>query len=166
MTDFNPMLSPATPTHLRQMMSWFPTAHACLVWGGVAFRFPFTEESFMQDSGIDRLPSYVLLAPGGELRAFGQCSLRCGRCHLGRLAIAPSHRGHGLGTHLVRTLATRGCGDLGAVECSLFVAPSNPRARALYERLGFHVAPYPDKSFDASAYDYMTIAASALIPAP
>jgi ribosomal protein S18 acetylase RimI-like enzyme len=143
-------------------MPWFPTAHDCRVWGGVAFRFPFTDESFVQDCAIDQLPSFVFLGPAGEVRAFGQCSLRCGRCHLGRLAIAPSQRGQGIGTHLVRTLAALGSADLGVSECSLFVSPSNPRARALYERLGFWVVPYPDKNFDASAYDYMIITSSAL----
>jgi ribosomal protein S18 acetylase RimI-like enzyme len=143
-------------------MPWFASAHDCLVWGGVAFRFPFTEDSFAQDCGIDQLPSFVFLEPSGDVRAFGQCSLRCGRCHLGRLAIAPSHRGQGIGTQLVRTLAVRGWADLGVGECSLFVSPSNTRARALYERLGFRVVPYPDKNFDASAYDYMIVAASQL----
>lgn len=163
MTDPPLTLAPATRTHLRQMMPWFPTAQSCRVWGGVSFRFPFTLDTFVLDSAIDELPTYVLLDSCAALRAFGQCSLRAGRCHLGRLAIEPSYRGRGIGTHWVRTLATRGCTDLGVSECSLFVSPSNPRARALYRRLGFQVAPYPDPQFDASAYDYMIAAMGDLV---
>jgi ribosomal protein S18 acetylase RimI-like enzyme len=156
------ILVPATRSHLRQIMPWFPSAHACLVWGGVAFRFPFTDESFAQDCAIDQLPSYALLDASGDLRGFGQCSLRCGRCHLGRLAISPAFRSQGIGTHLVRSLAARGSHHLRTGECSLFVSPSNVRARALYDRLGFRPTAYPDESFDASAYNYMIIKASAL----
>lgn len=67
-----------------------------------------------------------------------------------------------MGTRLLRMLAAQGTRQQPAAECSLFVALSNPRARALYERLGFRCVPYPDKSFDASAYDYMIIPALAL----
>jgi ribosomal protein S18 acetylase RimI-like enzyme len=155
-------LATATAAHLLQMMAWFPTEQTCQIWGGVNFRFPFTPITFAQDSSIDQLPSYVLLDASRALRAFGQCSLRYSRCHLGRLAIAPSHRGQGIGTQWVRALAARGFSDLGVSECSLFVSPSNPRARALYERLGFRVVPFPDKKFDASPYDYMIAGAAVL----
>jgi ribosomal protein S18 acetylase RimI-like enzyme len=156
------VLVPATRAHLQQMMNWFPTAQSCLVWGGVEFRFPFTSDSFEEDCMLERLPSFVLTDEHAELYAFGQCYLRCNRCHLGRLAISPSQRGQGLGTRLVRELAAQGSQALSVNECSLFVSPLNPRARALYERLGFRVAPYPDEGFDASAYDYMTALTSVL----
>jgi ribosomal protein S18 acetylase RimI-like enzyme len=154
---------PATSEHLTQIMAWFPTEHACRVWGGWEFRFPFTDETFMQDCRIGRLPTFVLLDESGAVCAFGQCSSRSGRCHLGRLATRPADRGGGIGTQLIRSLAARGTADLKVSECSLFVLPSNPRAKALYERLGFRTVPYPDRDFDASAYDYMIVAASKLI---
>jgi ribosomal protein S18 acetylase RimI-like enzyme len=163
MTDLPLTVARATRAHLRQMMPWFPNAQACMVWGGVIFRFPFTEDTFVQDCAIDLLPSFVLLDAAGALRAFGQCSLRSGRCHLGRLAIEPAHRGQGIGTHWVRTLAARGCREFGVGECSLFVSPSNLRARMLYDRLGFRVVPYPDTQFDASPYDYMIAASAGLV---
>jgi ribosomal protein S18 acetylase RimI-like enzyme len=155
-------LMPATRTHLSEMMNWFPTAQSCLVWGGVEFRFPFTSDSFVEDCALERVPSFVLTDELGALHAFGQRSLRCNRCHLGRLAITPSQRGQGIGTRLVRQLAAQGSQALSVNECSLFVSLLNPRARALYERLGFRVTRYPDDGFDASAYDYMTVLASML----
>jgi ribosomal protein S18 acetylase RimI-like enzyme len=156
------VLASATRAHLRQMMDWFPSAQSVLLWGGTEFRFPFTEDSFAQDCMLERVPSFVLIDDLGELHAFGQCYRRCDRCHLGRLAIAPSRRGQGIGTRLVRELAAQGSRVLAVTECSLFVSPLNPRARALYERLGFRCTRYPDDSYDASAYDYMIVLASAL----
>ena len=90
--------------HAPQFMTWFPTEHSCRVWGGPEFRFPFTLETFLADSKLTRLPSYALIRDKAELCGFGQFYLRVGRCHLSRLAVAPAHRGRGLGTQLIRML--------------------------------------------------------------
>jgi ribosomal protein S18 acetylase RimI-like enzyme len=53
------------------------------------------------------------------------------------LQVLPDHQGRGIGTsilqHLIRDGARRG------VDVTLSVVPANPRARQLYERLGFQV---------------------------
>lgn len=70
-----------------------------------------------------------------------------GSLHIAQLGVAESLRGRGIGAHLIddaaRIARTRGISQL-----SLDVADSNPRARALYERLGFeristHVSRIP-----------------------
>ena len=139
---------------LATLMGWFPTAETCRKWGGLQFRFPYTHESFREDAMLDRLPSWMLV-DAGEMVAFGQYYLRIGRCHLGRLAVAPLLRGHGIGAALVRELGRRGAADLGVDECSLFVLPGNERAQRLYERLGFEVDRYPDQSPVFADYVYM-----------
>lgn len=136
-------LVPATQHHLRQMMSWFPTLESCVRWGGPAFRFPFHENGFLEDTRVAELPSFALVDAGGGLLGFGQYYAREGRCHLGRLVIHPDRRGQGLGAGLISSLATMGSAELGAQECSLFVSNNNERAERLYERLGFTRAPYP-----------------------
>jgi len=40
---------------LGELMNWFPDAHACRVWGGMQFRFPFTPATFREDAKIDSL---------------------------------------------------------------------------------------------------------------
>jgi len=95
----------ATETHAQQIMTWFPDEHSCRIWGGPAFRFPFRLETFLTDSKLADLPSYVLIREPAELCAFGQFYLRAGRCHLGRLAVAPTQRGRGLGSAPARRLA-------------------------------------------------------------
>jgi ribosomal protein S18 acetylase RimI-like enzyme len=126
------------------MMSWFPTADSCTVWGGPEFRFPFTDESFVADSKLTSIPSYCLVQGSTDLCAFGQFYLRAGRCHLSRLAVAPDCRGRGFGTQLIAMLQQRGRETLRVTESSLFVHVNNKSALALYERIGFKCAAYPE----------------------
>jgi len=156
----------ASSACVPQLMQWFPTATSCHLWGGVDFRFPFTLESFIADCQIERLASYVLIDPLGYMSAFGQYYLRLDRCHLGRLVVAPSVRGCGLGTQLVRCLAQQGSRALGVSEISLFVAPANAGAESLYARLGLRREAYPDRSVDPAIYHYMVARVSALLAEP
>lgn len=132
--------------YLPELMGWFPDAHATTVWGGPGFRFPFTETTFSEDARIDGLATHALLDDRGHFVGFGQYYERLGRCHLGRLAIAPTMRGHGFGTQLVRSLCVAGGRALGVDTYSLFVLPGNAKAQRLYERLGFVTTVYPEPS--------------------
>jgi ribosomal protein S18 acetylase RimI-like enzyme len=137
------------------MMTWFATEHSCHVWGGPEFRFPFTAETFLADSKLTRLPSYALIRESAELCGFGQFYLRAERCHLSRLAIAPAHRGRGLGTQFIEMLLREGKKTLGVTRSSLFVHTSNTSAIALYERLGFTQSPYPEPGLEIPNAYYM-----------
>ena len=139
---------------LPELMRWFGDAQACRVWGGPGFRFPFTRDTFRADARLDSLATFALTADAATLLGFGQYYLRAGRCHLGRLAVAPERRGRGLGSTLVRELCRAGSADLGVDTYSLFVLPGNERAMRLYERLGFAPARYPepDPMFDDCVY--------------
>lgn len=139
-------LRPASSDDLKKMMSWFPDARACAYWGGPEFRFPFNEASFVEDSRLNSVPSFVCIESSGEFVGFGQYYLRVGRCHLSRLAIAPDRRGRGCGSWLVSALVATGSEILQVPECSLFVAFGNTRAERLYERLGFTSVPYPESA--------------------
>ena len=130
------------PAYLPELMTWFPDAEQCRTWGG-EFRFPFTPESFREDSKIDEITSWALVDDGAALAAFGQCYVRIERCHFGRLAVSPRVRGCGLGTRLIRELTAWGLAEFGDRELSLFVKQSNERAYQLYLRLGFREVPYP-----------------------
>ncbi|MBB3139413.1 GNAT family N-acetyltransferase [Halomonas organivorans] len=136
------VLRPLEASRLNTLQGWFPDAASCRRWGGPAFRYPFTAQSFREDLGFDELASFGLLGEGGELLGVGQHAERWGRCHLMRLAIAPEARGRGLGGELVRRLARVGQASLGVEHCSLFVFPDNP-AISLYRRLGFAEAALP-----------------------
>ncbi len=139
-------LQPFDDAYLPQLMGWFPDRQATTVWGGPGFRCPFTQTTFREDARIDSLPTRALHDDSGHFVGFGQYYERVGRCHLGRLAIVPSMRGHGFGTQLVRGLCVEGSQALGSDTFSLFVLPGNARALRLYAKLGFVKAPYPEPS--------------------
>lgn len=131
------------PTQLPELATWFEDADSLRTWGGTQFRFPFTAESFREDSKVDEIASFSLAA-GGSLAAFGQCYLRIERCHFGRLAVSPHRRSQGLGTRLIRELAGWSLREFGPRELSLFVNRGNVDAIRLYRRLGFTDAVYPE----------------------
>lgn len=135
------------PAQLPELMAWFTDAMTLRIWGRPDFRFPFTLESFRQDSKVDELDSWSLVPGGGTLAAFGQCYLRAGRCHFGRVGVSPALRGGGLGSRLFREMAREGLAKFGPRELSLFVRRDNEAAHRLYRRLGFREAPYPEPGF-------------------
>ncbi len=139
-------------------MRWFPDEVSCHAWGGPEFRFPYTEATFRVDAKLASLSTWALAADDGTLAGFGQFYLRVGRCHLGRLAIAPDSRGQGLGATLVRELCRQGSAALGVETYSLFVLPGNARALRLYRRLGFAPVPYPEPNPLLDPYIYMVAA--------
>jgi ribosomal protein S18 acetylase RimI-like enzyme len=140
---------------LLELMSWFPDKKSCQTWGGPDFRFPYTETTFQADAKLEILPTRALVQDDGAFIGFGQYYLRAGRCHLGRLAIAPRLRGRGLGSTLVHKLCEEGSGELGVESYSLFVLPDNENALRLYRRLGFAVVPYPESLHGVENHIYM-----------
>jgi ribosomal protein S18 acetylase RimI-like enzyme len=149
------------PAQLPELAAWFADAQALRIWGGPEFRFPFTDASFREDAMVDGIDSFSLASEDGVLAAFGQCYLRVGRCHFGRVGVAPGRRGQGLGTRLLREMAEWGQLQFGPRELSLFVKHDNCAAHRLYRRLGFREAPYPDPAFMPDAH-YMIADAAAL----
>ena len=148
-------LLPFDESHLPELMTWFPDETALQTWGGPEFRFPFTETTFREDAKLKSLPTWALFQDRGLFAAFGQCYLRVGRCHFCRLAVAPSLRGRGYGTTLIRELARWGTVEFGVDSMSLFVIASNPRAIALYRRLGFSEMLCPEPSPATDSFIYM-----------
>jgi len=127
-----------------ELMTWFPDAGALRIWGGPEFRFPFTAATFREDAKVDGTDSFSLVAEGGTLAAFGQCYVRAGRCHFGRVGVSPRSRGRGHGTRLIREMGAWGRSEFGPRDFSLFVDKGNADARRLYLRLGFREVPYPE----------------------
>lgn len=126
-----------------EIMTWFNDPDSVDIWGGPAFRFPFTPESFREDCRVARMPSYCLWSPDGGLAAFGQWYERDGRGHLARLVVNPGMRRTGAGRRLIESLLARIASEHDYDEYSLFVYRHNEPALNCYRKLGFGIRDYP-----------------------
>ncbi len=134
----------ANPSNLSAMLSWFSSEQDIAQWGGPGVRYPFDLSSLIADIKLSSLDSFCLLDHNVELLAFGQCYERLGHCHLGRLAVAPSHRGKGLVNELIAGLIEFGTKKFAVAPSSLFVLSNNIGAISAYKKYGFIEAEYPE----------------------
>lgn len=72
---------------------------------------------------------------GEQLAGFYWIELRERVLHIHALMVLPSHQGRGIGTEILRRLEVQHRGQATHVEMG--VHDSNPRAKVLYERLGY-----------------------------
>ncbi len=92
----------------------------------------------------------------GEVRTIGYSGQVAGHCwiehrnrelHLHAIFVLSGFRGRGIGTATLRKLEQEYAGAVDLIE--LGVEQSNPRARALYQRCGYHVVrSLPELGFD------------------
>lgn len=78
----------------------------------------------------------VVVNDAGKVRGYGQLTLWPRTGEISDLVVAAPDRGRGLGTAMIQYL-TRAARDLHAPQLEIGAALSNPRALALYRRLGF-----------------------------
>ena len=141
--------------HLDVLKTWFPDRDTAYDWCGPGLRFPFTDETFLEDIHWERMPGYSLVNESKEMIGFGQYYEKAGRCHLARLVISPSYRSRGLGYHFIDRLMEIGMQDLGVNECSLFVIRSNEKALKCYRALKFIKAGCPPGHEGFDDIDFM-----------
>ena len=131
--------------HILKMMTWFSDASELSDWAGPNFRYPFDRESFTEDLNVNALSSFSLLSDKDKMLGFGQYYSRLGKCHLGRLVIAPTVRRQGIAAQLILLLAEHGMKTLQVDCCSLFVLQHNYHAIRAYQKLGFTLTNYPQQ---------------------
>ncbi|MCW2793623.1 MAG: hypothetical protein JWO76_2721 [Nocardioides sp.] len=99
------------------------------------YRTGFAEWTIDQVEGrVEHSTSYVIEIDGeraGRMRVVRAPDHR----ELAGIQILPAHQGHGLGTHLIEQFLVEARDD--GLPARVSVERDNPRARALYERLGF-----------------------------
>ena len=134
----------STMEDLITLMTWFNSEESCRNWAGPNFDYPFTQDSFLRDLRWEEVDCYSGVDSDGDFSAFGQIYERAGRTHLARLAVAPEHRGLGLGHRLLAALMSEGRTTFGDRDFSLFVYPDNSAAIACYTKAGFRDAEPPD----------------------
>ena len=148
-------LQAADENDLRSLMTWFPDAESTRVWGGPAFRFPFTFESFIADARWPGMSSWCLKDDKG-MAGFGQFYDRYHRINLARIAVHPQRRGEGLGKQLLAQLMAEACKAMDCAEFSLFVYRDNRAAIRCYTAMGFEIAEFPPDAPLRDVTWYMT----------
>ena len=84
--------------------------------------------------GLEHSTTYVIEIQGeraGRLRVVRTREF----VEVAGIQLLPAHQGHGIGTHLIEQLVVEA--HQAGLPARAAVQPDNPRARALYERLGF-----------------------------
>lgn len=100
-----------------------------------AYEFPWTRAIFADclRAGYE----CIVLVDADEVIGYGVLSTGAGEAHVLNVCVAPARHGRGLGRRIVRRLL-----DIArwhrAERVYLEVRPSNPRAIALYDSLGFN----------------------------
>lgn len=145
---------PTQQQHLEILKCWICDESSAYYWCGPGLRYPFTDESFLEDIKWGEMASYSLISSDGNLLGFGQYYDNHGRCHLARLIISPQRRGFGHGRFLINQLMKIGLQDLGLTECSLFVINNNEQAIKCYKSLNFLGVEWPSwmKKYESITY--------------
>jgi len=138
-------LTEPTQKKIIEMMSWFNSEEELRIWAGPSFRYPYDLVTFIEDLSLDTIKSFFMVSKESELLAFGQYYDRLNRCHLGRLVVAPKHRGKNIVAELMTGLIGHGTKILKLSESSLFVMTYNEVALNVYLTFGFKIVEYPEK---------------------
>lgn len=126
------------PDDYATLASWLPDAQACLRWAGPQIPFPIAAELLDKQLSFAGGNSYFLADANHFVVGFGQhWVLKPAAVHLGRIIVAPTHRGQGIGRSLCTLLIARAKSVTGAGTVTLRVFRNNHAARVLYEDLGF-----------------------------
>lgn len=131
------------PCHFDALISWFANEREVVQWGGDALYHPLDQVQLQAivDEGLQTPParwSWMAVQDGelaGHIELAAYRETRSGR--LGRVAIAPSHRGRGLGPQLVRLAVDFAWTWEWVERVDLRVYTWNAPALATYQRLGF-----------------------------
>jgi ribosomal protein S18 acetylase RimI-like enzyme len=131
------VLRPAVAGDYAEVATWLPDAASTLRWAGPRIVFPFDAAQLERQLQVPGGRIYTLHS-GGDIVAFGQhWVVEAPSVHLGRLIVAPHHRGKGFGRDLCCQLIAAARKNTGASSITLRVYKDNEAALALYLSLGF-----------------------------
>jgi RimJ/RimL family protein N-acetyltransferase len=138
-------LIPFTEADIDRLIGWVPTLRDHLLWTASGFEFPLTREpfrKFLAESAArgDRLFYQAVVVETGEVCGhieLGAIDPRNRSLRIGRVLVAPAFRGRGIGGAMMRLALRKAFEEHRVHRVELGVFDVNPRAIALYEKLGF-----------------------------
>ena len=144
MSDTALTLRPMRAGDCDRLLSWIDCEDALYQWSGArAFSWPLDRGQLLRDLAAAGDAELMFAATEASGEMVGHVRLEVNRHHrLGyilRVAVAPDHRGRGLGTALMRALERHAFDELGLHRLQLSVYAFNTAAIACYRGVGFEV---------------------------
>lgn len=136
-------LRPFTPLDDATLVGWVRTAEELFLFTGPMLTFPL---DVAQLDGLRANPDLTQFAAVVDEVVVGHIELvstGAESARVARVLIDPAHQGEGLGERLMRAVITE-ARERGIRTLALRVIPSNTRAIALYEKLGFEFTGVDD----------------------
>ena len=138
-------LIPFTEADVDPLLGWISSHEELLFWTASSFGYPLTREHVVQHlrdcaARGDRLVFKAVEPTSGEAVGYieiGAIDPRNHSMRIGRVLLAPAARGRGFGAAMMRAALAHAFDELHAHRVELGVFDANPRAIALYERVGF-----------------------------
>ena len=138
-------LIPFTEADIDRLRGWIRSPEELLLWTASSFGYPLTREHIQQHlrdsaAGGDRLIFKTVDSASGETIGhveLGRLDSRNRSARIGRVLLAPHARGRGLAEAMMRAALAYAFDVLQVHRAELGVFDVNPRAIALYERVGF-----------------------------
>ncbi|QKS70694.1 GNAT family N-acetyltransferase [Paenalkalicoccus suaedae] len=137
-------LSPFTKEHVDPLMTWINATDEefMITWSGTTFTFPLTHDQL--DRYIGEKTSRLFACSTEDDGLIGHLALRyinplTRSARIGKVLINDAHRGKGYGKKMIEQALHVAFKELDLVKVTLGVFDNNPKAKLLYERLGFKV---------------------------
>ena len=142
-----------TSKDIPKLLSWIPSEKEYLIWSGSGYKWPIDKNQLEQtlDKARNSKLKYFLFKFIAGNSFVGYIELRKLESdekisRIGRLIIDPNQRGRGLGKELINAIKEYAKRKLNIHILTLGVFSFNHSAISLYEKTGFIITDYRNKS--------------------
>jgi len=129
-------LRPFEPADDAALISWLRTPEELYIFTGPRLTFPLDSAQLDEIRADATLTPFTATADGAVVGHIELVSTGEARARIARVLVDPALQGRGLGEQLLRTVLDE-ARERGIRALTLRVVPTNARAIALYEKLGF-----------------------------
>ncbi|MCU1409761.1 MAG: hypothetical protein JWR04_468 [Rhodoglobus sp.] len=129
-------LRPFEPADDAALISWLRTPEELYIFTGPRLTFPLDSAQLDEIRADATLTPFTATVDGAAVGHIELVSTGEARARIARVLVDPERQGQGLGEQLLRAVLGE-ARERGIRRLTLRVVPTNARAIALYEKLGF-----------------------------